>query len=83
MWKRDSLQNDTDCNLNYFLDEVILVGDPEHVVSELLELRARIGAFGSLILVAHDWDNRQHWLRSLELFATEVVPRFNSAIATA
>ena len=80
MWKRDASQSDADCNLDYFLDEVIIAGDPEHVTSKLLQLRERIGPFGSLVLVAHDWDDRQCWLRSLELFATEVVPRFNAAI---
>ena len=53
------------------------------MTSQLLQLRERIGPFGSLVLVAHDWDDRPRWLRSLELFATEVVPRFNAAIATA
>ncbi|MBC7819911.1 MAG: LLM class flavin-dependent oxidoreductase, partial [Planctomycetaceae bacterium] len=80
MWKRDASQSDTDCNLDYFLNEVIIAGDPDHVASELLQLRERIGPFGSLVLVAHDWDDRQRWLRCLELFATEVVPRFNAAI---
>lgn len=81
MWKRDASQSDSDCNLDYFLNEVVIAGDPEHVASQLVQLRERIGHFGSLVLVAHDWDDRQRWLRSLELFAKEVVPRFNAAIA--
>jgi alkanesulfonate monooxygenase SsuD/methylene tetrahydromethanopterin reductase-like flavin-dependent oxidoreductase (luciferase family) len=74
MWKRDANQTDAECNLDYFLDEVLIVGDPPEVSRQLRELRQRIGAFGTLVLVAHDWDDRTRWLRSLELFAREVVP---------
>jgi alkanesulfonate monooxygenase SsuD/methylene tetrahydromethanopterin reductase-like flavin-dependent oxidoreductase (luciferase family) len=74
MWKRSPEQSDEDCNLDYFLDEVLIVGDPPEVTRQLLELRSRIGDFGTLVLVAHDWDDRSRWLRSLELFTTEVRP---------
>jgi alkanesulfonate monooxygenase SsuD/methylene tetrahydromethanopterin reductase-like flavin-dependent oxidoreductase (luciferase family) len=75
MWKRNADQADDDCNLDYFLDEVLIVGDPPEVTRKLLELRERAGQFGTLVLVAHDWDDRRQWLRSLELFTQEVVPR--------
>src|SRR5262245_60549413 len=52
----------------------VIVGDPPDVTRQLRELRARIGKFGTLVLVAHDWDDRSRWLRSLELFAKEVRP---------
>jgi alkanesulfonate monooxygenase SsuD/methylene tetrahydromethanopterin reductase-like flavin-dependent oxidoreductase (luciferase family) len=74
MWKRDADQADEACNLDYFLDEVLIVGDPPQVARQLAELRRRIGDFGTLVLVAHDWDDRDRWRRSLELFAREVVP---------
>ena len=74
MWKRNAEQADVDCNLDYFMDEVLIVGDPPEVTRQLLELRAKIGDFGTLVLVAHDWDDRRQWLRSLELFANEVRP---------
>lgn len=80
MWKRDPEQADSDCNLDYFMDEVVIAGDPDHVTRELLSLREKIGPFGSLVLTAHDWDNRDRWIHSLELFAKEVVPAFNKAI---
>jgi alkanesulfonate monooxygenase SsuD/methylene tetrahydromethanopterin reductase-like flavin-dependent oxidoreductase (luciferase family) len=83
MWKRDDQQADSDCNLEYFLDEVIIAGDPEHVTGQLLELRERIGPFSTLILTAHDWDDRDRWIHHLELFAREVVPAFNRAIGAA
>lgn len=69
MWKRNPEQSDAECNLNYFLDEVLIVGDPAEVSRRLLALRDRVGDFGTLVLVAHDWDDKGRWLRSLELFA--------------
>jgi alkanesulfonate monooxygenase SsuD/methylene tetrahydromethanopterin reductase-like flavin-dependent oxidoreductase (luciferase family) len=74
MWKRNADQSDADCNLDYFLDEVLIVGDPPEVTRQLRALRDRVGDFGTLVLVAHDWDDRQRWLHSLELFMREVVP---------
>lgn len=74
MWKRNAGQSDDDCNLDYFLDEVLIVGDPPEVTRQLRELRRRAGDFGTLVLVAHDWDDRQRWLNSLELFTREVLP---------
>ena len=80
MWKRDEQQADSECTLDYFLEEVVIAGDPEHVTQKLLELRELIGPFGTLVLTAHDWDDRDRWKHSLELFAREVVPAFNKAI---
>jgi len=74
MWKRNANQADDSCNLDYFLDEALVVGDPPEVTRQLRELRERIGEFGTLVLVAHDWDDRSRWLRSLELFTREVRP---------
>ncbi|MAG17820.1 MAG: hypothetical protein CMJ21_07095 [Phycisphaerae bacterium] len=80
MWKRDDKMDDDECNLDYFMDQVIIAGDPDTVTAKLLELREQIGAFGTLVLVAHDWDDRNHWMRSLDLFAKEVVPAFNQSV---
>ncbi len=74
MWKRDERQTDAECSLDYFLNEVVIAGDPDEVTRKLVQLRQEIGPFGSLILTAHDWDNPSHWNRSLELFAKLVMP---------
>jgi alkanesulfonate monooxygenase SsuD/methylene tetrahydromethanopterin reductase-like flavin-dependent oxidoreductase (luciferase family) len=83
MWKRDQQQADSDCTLDYFMNDVVIAGDPEHVTCQLLELREQIGPFGTLVVTAHDWDDRDRWTHSLELFAREVVPAFNKAIRVA
>ena len=83
IWKRDPSMSDSDCNLDYFLDEVVIAGDPPRVTRMLRDLRARIGDFGTLVLTAHDWDDKQSWIRSLELLAQEVIPALNADSAVA
>jgi alkanesulfonate monooxygenase SsuD/methylene tetrahydromethanopterin reductase-like flavin-dependent oxidoreductase (luciferase family) len=75
MWKRDPDMNDADCNLDYFMNEVVIAGDPPEVARQILEIRDRVGPFGTLVLVAHDWDDKQRWLHSDELMKTEVMPQ--------
>ena len=77
MWKPDPDMSDGECDLDYFMKDVVIAGDPAEVTRQLLELKERSGGFGSLVLVAHDWDDREVWLRSLKLFASEVVPALN------
>ena len=80
MWKPHPEMPDFDCNLDYFMDQVVIAGDPEYVTSELLALRERVGPFGKLVHVAHCWDDREKWIRNLELFASEVLPAYNRAL---
>jgi len=80
MWKPSPQMAESDCNLDYFLKEVVIAGDPPHVTAQLLELREQAGPFGSLVVVAHDWDDRQRWLHSLELFAHQVMPAYHRSI---
>ena len=82
IWKRDPSMTDAECNLDYFMDEVVVAGDPEEVTRQLIALRDQLGDFGTLVLVAHDWDDKQRWLESLELFAREVVPAVNRQLGT-
>jgi alkanesulfonate monooxygenase SsuD/methylene tetrahydromethanopterin reductase-like flavin-dependent oxidoreductase (luciferase family) len=74
MWLRNAEMTDSQCTLDYMVNEVIIAGDPPEVARRIRELRERLGPFGTLILVAHDWDDSARWLKSLELFTREVVP---------
>jgi alkanesulfonate monooxygenase SsuD/methylene tetrahydromethanopterin reductase-like flavin-dependent oxidoreductase (luciferase family) len=75
MWKADPAMSDDQVNLDYFMQRMIIAGDPDHVARQIRELRERVGPFGTLVLVAHDWDDRSRWLHSLELFSREVAPQ--------
>ena len=39
------------------------------------------GPFGTLVLMSYDWDDKASWLHSMELFAHELMPALNKAVA--
>jgi len=71
---------DEDLDLDYFMEEVVIVGSPQTVTEKLIKLREDVGNFGNIVLVAHDWDDRLKWIRSLELFTHQVLPAINNFI---
>jgi limonene 1,2-monooxygenase len=60
-----------------------LVGSPETVtkgIHRLIELSK--GGIGGVLFRAHEWANREQTLRSYELFARYVMPRFQGSLET-
>jgi limonene 1,2-monooxygenase len=53
-----------------------VVGDPDDAVARLEDLQARSGGFGCLLQLAHNWADFPATLRSYELIARYVMPRF-------
>ncbi|MFP6900570.1 MAG: LLM class flavin-dependent oxidoreductase [Opitutales bacterium] len=82
IYKRDLEMDDIDCNMDFLLGEQIIAGDVDEVLRRLLVLIEETGEFGTLVLMGYDWDDRDAWVRSMELFATEVMPALNKAVGT-
>ncbi len=80
MYKRDLDMSDADCNMDYLMQEQIIAGDVDEVLRRLLGLTEEIGSFGTLIVMGYDWDDKASWLRSMELFARELMPELNKAV---
>jgi len=60
-----------------------LVGTPETVtkgINRLIELSQ--GGIGGILFRAHEWASREQSLRSYELFARYVMPRFQGSLDT-
>ncbi len=57
---------------------MILAGSPRRVLDQLVALRDEVGHFGTLLMGGHDWDQPKLWRRSMELLATEVMPKFSA-----
>ena len=60
-----------------------LVGSPDVAIKgieRLLELSK--GGFGGIMFRAHEWANREQTMRSYELFARYVMPRFQGSLDT-
>jgi alkanesulfonate monooxygenase SsuD/methylene tetrahydromethanopterin reductase-like flavin-dependent oxidoreductase (luciferase family) len=54
---------------------VVIAGSPRRVLDQLVALRDEIGPFGTLLMTGHDWDQPKLWRRSMELLATDVMPK--------
>jgi alkanesulfonate monooxygenase SsuD/methylene tetrahydromethanopterin reductase-like flavin-dependent oxidoreductase (luciferase family) len=59
----------------------VICGTPARVLDQLVALRDEAGPFGTLLMTGHDWDRPVLWRRSMELLATEVMPRLASHAA--
>src|ERR1700691_3644695 len=57
-----------------------VVGTPEMAVAQIKRLVEQSGGFGTFLLMAHEWADREATLHSYELFAREVMPHFQGSI---
>ncbi len=83
VYKRDPAMSDADCNLDYLMGEQIIAGSPDEVLRRLLLMIEETGSFGTLVLMSYDWDDKESWLHSMELFARELMPALNKAVCGA
>ena len=79
-FKHDLAMPDSDCTLEYVLNHLPIHGTPERVAEQIIDLRRIAGPFGTLLYVGHDWADAGLARRSMELMATEVMPRVNRAL---
>jgi limonene 1,2-monooxygenase len=57
-----------------------VVGTPEMAVAQIKRLIDQSGGFGTFLLMAHEWADREATLHSYELFAREVMPHFQGSM---
>jgi len=73
-------QPDAEVTLPQALQTQVIAGTAESVVEQLLRFRDEVGPFGTLLYTGHDWADPRLARRSMELMATEVMPRLNEAL---
>jgi alkanesulfonate monooxygenase SsuD/methylene tetrahydromethanopterin reductase-like flavin-dependent oxidoreductase (luciferase family) len=83
IFKTSRDQPDSEITPDFMVDSLVIAGTVDKVVDELLALRELTGDFGTLVYAGHDWVDRDLGRRSMELMATEVMPRINKAIGAA
>jgi alkanesulfonate monooxygenase SsuD/methylene tetrahydromethanopterin reductase-like flavin-dependent oxidoreductase (luciferase family) len=76
-FKHDASLPDSECTLDYVLKHLVIYGTPERVAERIVGLRQQVGPFGTLLYCGHDWHDPALASRSLELMASEVMPRVN------
>jgi alkanesulfonate monooxygenase SsuD/methylene tetrahydromethanopterin reductase-like flavin-dependent oxidoreductase (luciferase family) len=75
LMKRDPEMPDEAVTPEYCLQELAIVGDAANVTERLQALYDDAGGFGTLMMIAHDWDDEGVWRASMERLARDVVPR--------
>ena len=77
LMKNDPNMPDSEVTLDYLLDNVWIVGDPEEVERKIRELHSTVGGFGVLLTMGHEWEPRESWERSVTLLRQEVIPKLS------
>ncbi len=72
--KDDPEMSDDDVTVEYMLKKLCIIGDKEECLRRLHELYEETGGWGTLLMIAHDWDDKERWLASMETLANEIVP---------
>lgn len=57
-----------------------VVGTPDMAVAQIERLAEQSGGFGTYLLMAHEWADREATLHSYELFARDVIPHFQGSM---
>ncbi len=81
LFKTDPAMPDSAITPDYVTQRLVLAGSVNSVVDQILSFREQVGDFGQLLYACHDWMDPALGRRSMELFATEVMPRVNAALA--
>ena len=76
--KDDPQMPDAEVTPEYLVKNLCIVGSVKTVKERLEALWEETGGFDTLLMIAHDWDDRDLWQRSMDLLAIEVVPALPS-----
>lgn len=60
--------------VNQALSDCVIAGSAKTVTDRLIALVDRLGPFGTLVSVGHDWDDGDLWRDSMTTLATDVMP---------
>jgi len=80
MLKPDETTADNDVTTESIARSMVTWGSPDTVLDKLVRLHDSWGDFGTLLMVAHDWDRPALWQRSMMLLSENVMPRFSQHV---
>ena len=59
------------------LDDCVIAGTADTVLDRLIALTDQLGRFGTLVMVAHDWDDNDLWPASMQRLAGDIMSRLS------
>jgi alkanesulfonate monooxygenase SsuD/methylene tetrahydromethanopterin reductase-like flavin-dependent oxidoreductase (luciferase family) len=80
VFKNHPEEPDEKVTLDRVLNDLVICGDVESVVDQILQTIEVTGEFGELVYAGMDWVDEDLTKRSLQLMAEEVMPRVNKFI---
>ncbi|MBO83380.1 MAG: alkane 1-monooxygenase [Actinobacteria bacterium] len=78
--KVDPNISDEEVTVEYMIENIWLVGDPETVAEKIVKIYKDVGGFGYLLAMAHDWDPWDKWEKSFNILINEVIPIVNKEL---
>ena len=78
--KKFEAEDDAAVTLERLLDELVICGTPSSVADQIAALREKAGPFGEIVYAGMDWVDPTLARRSMELMASEVMPRITSSL---
>lgn len=85
MFRRKQAPPDVPVDAQYLVDHgTWFVGDVDQVTAQIIEQYQLTGGFGTLLQIGFDYADdgaREGWMRSMELLASEVMPKVRGALA--
>ena len=59
------------------LADCVIAGSAATVLDRLIDMTDTLGRFGTLVMVAHDWDDATLWQSSMRKLATDIMPELS------
>ena len=64
------------------LNRLVIAGEPDSVVEQILALREEVGDFGEIVYAGLDWVDPALSIKSMELMAETVMPKVNAHLGS-
>jgi len=77
LMKQDPDMPDADVTAEYLLDNIWIVGSPDDVAAKIRDMYERVGGFGTLLAMGHEWQPRAKWLKSMTMLKEDVLPQLS------
>ena len=80
LYKNNPSMDDSEITIEYVMENVWIIGNPDQVAQQITDLYKEVGGFGTLLTMGHEWEPREKWENSVTLLAQKVIPMVENSI---